>query len=325
MAVKNEKHHKAGQTFMQGVLAALPEEKRAAAVALFQGEEVDTALEFAGEGSMLRADYSRGQNEMGAKETEIENHWSKLNSWYAGKKAGLDEVDALRAKVTELQAGHGTGNGDGDLPPGAGDLSGGKPAAKMTKDELLQTIGLDPSKIVTADQLTEVVGNIERGMLSFYQQANPISIEHYNTFGEVLDVEAVFKHPQVQTIGFKAAYLDTHKDKFEAKAVKEAEAHDKEVADKAVAEHIKENVGNQGFPIPGRSMPSGITSPLDNLEASLRTAKPAAPAAPAAGVVPNTAPGPGHTNLADDGALVDLAVEQFLQRAQELGRPVARI
>lgn len=324
MAVKNEKHHKAGQSFMQGVLAALPEEKRAAAIAVFQGEEVDTALELAGEGAMLRADYSRGQNEMGAKETEIENHWSKLNTWYAGKKAGLDEVDALRSKVTELQAASGSGNGDGDLAPGSGDGMGGKPAAKMTKDELLATIGIDPSKIVTADQLAEVVGNVERGMLSFYQQANPLSIEHYNTFGEVLDIEAVFKHPQVQTIGFKAAYLDTHKDKFEAKAVKEAEAHDKEVADKAVAEHIKENAG-QGFPIPGRSMPSGITSPLDNLEASLRTTKPVvAPAAPGT-VVPNTAPGPGHTNLADDGALVDLAVEQFLQRAQELGRPVARI
>ena len=42
---------------------------------------------------------------------------------------------------------------------------------------------------------------------------------------------------------------------LKAKATKEAEAHDKEVAEAAVAEHIKENAG-QGFPIPGRSMPS---------------------------------------------------------------------
>jgi len=320
MAVKNQKHHDAGQTFMQSVLAALPEEKRAAVLPLFQGDDVDGALELAGAGFMRQEDYSRQSNELGEKTKEVENHWNKLNTWHAGKKTDLEEVDALRLKVTELQVAAGTGNGDGAPKPG--DV---KPAAAMTRDELLTTIGLDPAKIVTADQLTEVVGNIERGMLSFYQQANPISIEHYQTFGEVLDVEAVFKHPQVQQIGFKAAYLDTHKDKFEAKALKEAEAHDKEVADAAVAEHIKENAGSMGFPIPGRSMPSGITSPLDNLEASMRT-----PAAPAAGtppgvVAPVTAPGPGHTNLADDGALVDKAVEQFLQRAQELGRPVARI
>ena len=137
----------------------------------------------------------------------------------------------------------------------------------------------------------------------------------------------MFKHPQVQTIGFKAAYLDVHKDKFEAKATKEAEAHDKEVAEKAVADHIKENAGNS-FPIPGRSMPSGITSPLDNLEASMRTPAPSQlnpDGTPKTAVTPNTAPGPGHTNLADDGALVDKAVEQFLARAQELGRPVARM
>ncbi len=325
MAVKNKKHHEAGQTFMQSVLAALPEEKRAAVLPLFQGDDVDGALEMAGAGFMRQEDFSRQSNELGEKTKEVENHWNRLNTWHAGKKTELEEVETLRTQVTELQAAAGAGGGNGGGPGvKPGDV---KPAATMTRDELIATMGLDPAKIVTAEQLTEVVGNIERGMLSFYQQANPISIEHYQTFGEVLDVEAVFKHPQVQTIGFKAAYLDVHKDKFEAKAVKEAEAHDKEVGDAAVAEHIKDTAGSMGFPIPGRSMPSGITSPLDHLEASMKTPAPVAAAAGVAPgvVVPVTAPGPGHTNLADDGALVDKAVEQFLQRAQELGRPVARI
>ncbi len=322
MAVTNEKHHTAGQTFMQAVLAALPEEKRAQVLPLFQGEDVDGALELAGAGYMRQEDFSRQSNELGEKTREIENHWTRLNTWHAGKKGDLDEVEALRTQVTELQAAAGTPPGNG-IPPKSGDV---KPAAKMTREELLQTLGLDPAKIVTAEQLQEVIGNVERGMLSFYQQANPISIEHYNTFGEVLDVEEVFKHPQVPTVGFKAAYLDVHQDKFEARAKKEAEAHDTEVAEKAVAEHIKETAG-QGFPIPGRSMPSGVTSPLDHLEASMRTPAPSQlnpDGTPKPGV-PVTAPGPGHTNLADDGALVDKAVEQFLARAQELGRPVARL
>ena len=49
----------------------------------------------------------------------------------------------------------------------------------------------------------------------------------------------------------------------------------------------------------------------------------AQPLAP--GTIPITAPGPGHTNLADDNALVDTAVEQFMAAAAKHGRSTARM
>jgi hypothetical protein len=323
MAVTNEKHHTAGQTFIQGVLAKLPEEKRAKALELFTGEDVDPAIETLGEGAMLRSDYSKSHNALGAREQEIQQHWTKLNTWYASKKQQLDQAETLQAELNTLKAQAGQ-SGAGD-PDGAPDPS--RPAAAqggqtpVTRDQL-KTLGLDPDQIVTREQLAQALNTTERGMLAFYGEANPIGIEHYKTFGEVLDIGAVYQHPKIQELGFKACYLDLHKTQFAELAKAAQEKHDKDVAERAIADYQKETAGQQGFPIPGRAMPSSFTSPLDSLEASMRT-----PAQPASGQ-PSTAsaaPGPGHTNLADDNALVDRAVEQFLTRAQELGRPIARM
>lgn len=325
MAVTNEKHHTAGQTFMQAVLAKLPEAKRAQAAAIFTGEDVDPVIETLGEGAMLRGDYSKAHNELGTREAEIQTHWTRLNTWYAGKKGDLEKADALQAKINELEAaGAGAGDGTGDGGPPAGD---GKPngnAPPMTKDALLKTLGLDPTQMVTREQLAQAINTTERGMLAFYNEADPLAVEHFKTFGEVLDTSSVFGHPKIQELGFKACYLDLHKDKFETLATKQQEEHDKKIADAAVADYQKENAG-AGFPIPGRTMPSGHQSPLDALEASMRTPAPTQLNPDGTPKVPDTAPGPGHTNLADDNAIVDRAVEQFLTRAQELGRPVARI
>jgi hypothetical protein len=324
MAITNQKHHTAGQTFMQAVLAKLPAEKQEQAKALFAGDDVDVAFEEAGAGALRQEDYSKGHDQMAAERQEIENHWKTLNTWYAGKKEQLDKTEALEAQLAAAGSSNaGAGNGNGDLPSlDDGDSTSSSRSAPPTREALLKTLGLDPSKIITADQLSEVTEGIERGMLSFYQEANPIGIEHYKTFGDVMDVAKVLAHPNIRQVGFKAAYADVYKEEFAAQAKAAQEAHDKQVGEEAVAEHLKHNTGNN-FPIPGRTMPSGMTSPLEALEASMRTQ-------PQTGQTttqtqPNTAPGPGHSNLADDNAIVDKAVSQFLERAAELGRPVARV
>jgi hypothetical protein len=326
MAVTNEKHHTAGQTFMQAVLAKLPEEKRAKAAELFTGEDVDPVIETLGEGAMLRSDYSKKQNELGTAEGEIQAHWTRLNTWYASKKGELDQAEATKARLEELEAsaGHGDGAGDGsgDGPPAGASKNGQTAAPPMTKEQMLKTLGLDPGTLVTRNDLANAINTTERGMLAFFNEADPLSVEHFKTFGEVLNTAEIFAHPKIQEIGFKAAYLEVHKEKFETLAQKEQEAHDKTVAEKAIADYQKEHAGQQGFPLPSR-MPSGHVSPLDTLEASMRT--PAKPAGDGQQQPNATAPGPGHTNLADDNALVDTAVAQFLERAQELGRPVARL
>lgn len=164
--------------FLASVLAHVPETDRAKA------DQALTALE---EGGLRQADYSRLAAEAKAEKEKFDGLYTKNVEWLEANKAALAEREALAAKLAELEA----------APP-------------PTKVDL-------PKDLITQKALTEVLNTMERGAVGFIAEANALTMQHYQQFGEILDMKALLADTRVNQIGIQGVYQDRFKEQIKAK------------------------------------------------------------------------------------------------------------
>ena len=216
--------------FLAGVLALVPETDRAKAEArLIEMEE----------GELRQSDYSKVVSEARAAKVAADKLLADNQAWFAERKAALEEVDTLRARVAE-----GTTHVDPLKPT---------PEFKLPED------------VITAKKMQERLNVVEREAVGFIAQTNALTMKHYQQFGEILDINDLLADPRVQQIGLQGVYAEKFKDPIaaKAKAADEAKAEAFRVeGEKRALERLASQRG-PGYPVVGNE-----PSSLDAIEAA---------------------------------------------------------
>lgn len=214
----------AGKSFLEQVLARVPDDRRAgletAAAAILADEALLTGI---GEGVLLRSDYSREMNRL----QEIE---TKQTEWWNANQAVLEK--ARKAGITPTSSEPALVPDDPSLKPAAG---------------------------VTLDDVNKLIEQREAGVVPFVGAVATLAIKHYQTFGEVLDTDAILRDATAKKITLDAAYQTAHGERLKTKAAEQENAR----IDKIVNDRLIEARRNERSRPPD-TMSGG--SPLDVLE-----------------------------------------------------------
>lgn len=235
----------AGTEFLAELLAKLPESQRAKAQEAFASAEADAALIALGEGTLRQSDYSRVSNEVKTKEQEVDAWKGQLDTWFADKKAALEEADRLRANPNPNP-------NPNPIPP-------------------VQPLPPDLSKFVSPEQLAKTLEQTERGALVFITESNRLTAQHYKDFGEVLDLSPLLAHKRVMEVGLTEVYKELHKEQLDAKATAAEAARVAVIRDEERKKLQAEMAGtHQPYPVRGNE-----ASTLDHIEATRAGQNPA--------------------------------------------------
>ena len=196
-----------GQAFLQQVLAKLPEDKRAAAKALFEDAGAKDAVTLAGDGVLARADYSKAMDELRAKGEE-------LDTWFHDNKAAVDDYLAIKPKYDELTR---------TTPPP-------KPADPPPPDP----------RQVALDLLNEQGPHYLQASAWLAAKA----LEHKDLFGERLDVMALVSDPRLgkQIKGQPEGRVVSLPDLYQEKYGEKVTAKEKEVTEAKFNEEVDRRI-----------------------------------------------------------------------------------
>lgn len=236
----------AGKTFLQGVLAKLPEAMRATAASVFESVELQTAV---GDGTLALEDFTRQSDELVKRQQE-------LDRIAAQQKEKDDELKTWHGELTTwygvnkdlIEAGKAAGGDPSKAKPNGG---GGKKADDP------------PPGVLTEAGYDERIAAERASFLGFQRDQNLLTRQHFDLFGKILDLEPLIKHPQVGTLGLIGVYELIHKEALDKHKADTQAAHDKKVADEAVRKYQEQNA-QMPYPSPTGA---GSGSPLDALTA----------------------------------------------------------
>lgn len=235
MAAKQQKDKKElGKSFMERVLGKLPEEKRAAVADVLTSDEL---LELAGEGVLLKEDYSTLAQTAAQETAKANAHKASLDNWWE-KNTG--RLAALEAENARLKAGGGSGSGDPEPP---------KPAAAAV-----------PANVVTKEDLQTA---LSQG-LADVATLTTIASQHQLEFGEALDVRQLIAHA-VQT-GRPVANGGYDSFVQERRATKAEQARKRELAEaeERGAKKERERLAGERSGPPDSSSPEVLTAAFAN-------------------------------------------------------------
>lgn len=240
------KASEAGKVFMAGVVAKVPEERRAqaeaAAAVIMESEE---ALVVLGSGALAQADINRKyaeldtlKEDLDAKIAEsLETH-TKQTSWWDTNQTKLKEFDTVKAERDRLKAGGGTNVPDPNAPS-ADDLR------KEFNDRItsLQTEGV--------------------GVMAFMAD---LAVRHYAEFQERPDMTALLNDKNLgkpmgdgRTYSLVNAYETKYGEQIKARNQKSEDDRINKLAD----ERVKERMKGMSQPFPLRDAPS-VLDVLEN-------------------------------------------------------------
>jgi hypothetical protein len=237
-----------GQSFLAGVLAKLPEEKRAQAQTIFEAAEAKDAVTLMGDGALARSDYSRSMDTLREKEQALNEYYTRLDGWYQDNKGALD---AARTGAN--------GGGGGDPTPPQGQPSASPPLSAGGM--------LTPAEIRRiADEAVNEAGRDYIAVTAFLTTQGA---RHSHLFGEPLDMTELVANPKLgkpiygqpgRIYSLQDAYLEKYGERI---AQKQREAEDKRIndeVDKRLADRLKATTSVHPFPLRQES------SPLDVLQ-----------------------------------------------------------
>ncbi len=185
-------------------------------------EGSEQALDTLGAAVLRQSDYSRKQDETAA--------WKQqLDDWYAQNKATLDAAARPTPPVT---------------PPATDPIQSPATATFLTREDFAKEIRAQQAQAVAAIVHT-----------------NQLSTKHFKTFGEVLDIEALMKDPQIEQIGLLGVYDKTFKPRYEEIRTKAENDRIEAEVQKRLADSRRLNP-QLPYPVNGRE-----ASHLDVLEA----------------------------------------------------------
>jgi hypothetical protein len=251
-----------GKAVLAEWVSRLPEANRAAVQAILDTAEAQAAVQFIGEGTLRQADYSRAMNDLTEKVRQEDQYRQELEAWGATHKQELEDLRAYRAAHPEPAS--------RTEPPVSPNPDPARPAA-------IQSPSLDPTQIQES-----VLGTIRKEMdqreqdyAAFLAESQPLTVQHFKDFGEVLDLRKLMQHPEIGKVGLQGVYKIVYADQIRARDEAATAATRKSIEDAAYAK-AKADLLAQGatvFPPPSEG-----GSPLDTLGRKPAEGAPAAPA-----------------------------------------------
>lgn len=220
-----------GQAFLAEVLAHVPEDRRAAVQEALTGSE--QALTTLGAGVLRQSDYSRQMDTVAQAKRDADATMAQANvfkgeldGWFEEHKAELEEYARMK----------GNPNPPADKPAITG--GGG----------------------ITAEQLAEEFAKREAGYAGAMVNIQGLTLKHFQTFSEVLDVPTLMKDPQIRELGLDGVYQKVHGPRLAEKAKAAEDARIEAEVTKRTNERLAQN---PRFPYPTSPREP---SPLDRLE-----------------------------------------------------------
>jgi hypothetical protein len=241
MALSNSAQ--SGLSFLDGLIAKLPESLRAEATALVTKikstpeAEIATPLQYVGDGVLARPDYSRVMNELKVKQDEIDALAQEQLTWWTTNSAALNEYRTIKPEYDRLK---GTDPNPDPNPAPALDM---------------KTIG-------------EELERRDRAFAGAFALGVTLSARHQLLFNEALDMNELMGDPNVgqpvkgqpgRVYGLQDAYNTKHGERVTAKAKEAEDTRIKKLVDDGVAERLRQQPQIQPYPL--RPEPS----PLDAL------------------------------------------------------------
>lgn len=222
--------------FLNDLLSRIPEDQRAGVEAALAPDEIQN---FADQGASRQQDYSRKMDDIRLKAQQIETERAAIN------QRAQDQREWYEANLPILEAGRQAVAGGVVTPP----VTPPTPPAVTL-----------PADLMRKAEVEALVNNREAGAVAFFAAVNHLSLQHYQRFGEVLDIAALTSDPDAGKLGINAVYQKQHAEKIAAAA---ATAEDKRINDivaTRLAEERRKSGDRPPYPVAGSEV-----SPLDVL------------------------------------------------------------
>ena len=231
MAAPNPTVVERARTFLDGVLAHVPEDQREAArAALTASPEALNAL---GNGVLRQDEFSRAKDDIARQRGELNTLVDNNRRWYEQSKPVVDRAHEI------VNAGGGLINDD-DIPLAP---AGDPPVRPVT-----------PVVTLTPQQLEERVQNSESGAVKFFGVLSELQAKHFQAFGEILNTAPLLDNPRLREVGLPRLYEETFADRYKAKHDAEQAKLLAEAEERGKAAGIAEmqaRIGQQGpYPTP---------------------------------------------------------------------------
>lgn len=227
-----------GKAFIESVLAKLPESVRDQARAAFTAPEAADALTVVGDGVLARSDYSKSMDDLKAKEQQLVEDYTRLNTWYDGAKDRLAKVETLEEQIARLS---------GQQPP----TPPADPIRHPAKEE--------PVSGLTKEEFAAAMEERDRAYAGVMALSNRLTAQHLRDFNEVLDTDALIAYARAKSVDLKTAYDQVHAEKIAAKA---QQSKDAEIA--KLRQEIEAQVRKEvGQPYPIRNAAPSVLDILD--------------------------------------------------------------
>jgi hypothetical protein len=202
----------AGKTFLENILAKIPEGERATVQAAVMKDDV---LDFAGEHHLRHDEFSRMADEvrkqsdaLTAYRTQLDTYKGELDGWYTTNKTALEKVRRRS-------------EGDGDL------------------GELEERPTVDLSGYVRAEDHDRMLRETQEQGLSLMTLMTRLGMKHYHEFKEPLDPADVIVHARDRGLRLDLAYEDWVAPRREERSKKELEDRLKQAREEGAIEERK--------------------------------------------------------------------------------------
>lgn len=197
----------AGLTFMEQLLAHVPEDKQAAAREALMASEA--ALTELGAATLRQSEFSRGM--------DANNQYkAQLDGWFAENQADLAEAKRLKA---------------------AGITAQPTPTPTPT---------FDPATFQTA--LDKAIEQVTREGTAAIVHVNELSLKHFKTFSEPLDIQTLMRDPEITKLGLTGVYQKTYQPKYDALAKTAEDARINTEVEKRLVEERKRFASPMPYP-----------------------------------------------------------------------------
>lgn len=223
-----------GAEVLTSVLQLIPEAQRGTIQETLSDPAIQAAVaDLLGDGVLRQQDYSRAMNELQEQQTAVKTWHESLKTWHAENAGKLQEYERLKAAGGRL---------DDDPPP--------------TSTKL-------PDNVVTKDDFTKTLADRDAQWAGFFAVAQPLAFQHFQRFGEALDVNALMAEAQRTGKSFQAAYETHYAEKIQAYQVQQTQKAEADLRAKIEAE-VKAKYSGQASPYP-IGVPSTDPSVVDAL------------------------------------------------------------
>ena len=235
-----------GKAVVADWVKTLPEADRAVVQAALDKADAQPAVQFLGEASLRQSDYSRAMNELQERTTREDAYRQELEAWGATHKTELEDLRAYRTAHP-------------DQPVREPLVT---PVPDPVRSAPIQSPAADSAafKDDVIKQFRSEMDQREQDYAAFVAESGPLQIQHFQSFGEVLDIRKLMQHPEIAKAGLKGVYQIVYADQLRARADAAEALKVQKIKDDAKAEVRAEFLAQGAVVFPP---PTEGGSPLD--------------------------------------------------------------